>query len=161
MSSEPTRPSAAPADRSIVLTRDYDAPRALVFRAWTDPEQIDRWWGPDGYATTTHEMDVRPGGVWRFNMRAPDGTDYRDWVEYIEVVEPERLVYHHGSEVDGKMSGAFHVTVTFVERDGKTTVTMSSLFATAEEREATVAFGAVELGYQTLARLADHLSQGR
>lgn len=158
MSSEPTSPPPAPADRTIVLTRDYDAPRALVFKAWTNPEQIDRWWGPDGYATTTHEMDVRPGGVWRFNMHAPDGTDYRDWVEYVEVVEPERLVYHHGEEVDGKMAGAFHVTVTFVERAGKTTVTMTTVFATAEEREATVAFGAVELGKQTLARLAAHLS---
>ena len=66
----------APADRTIVTTRVIDAPRALVFKAWTDPAHIAEWWGPDGFTTTIREMDVRLGGAWRFMMHGPDGVDY-------------------------------------------------------------------------------------
>lgn len=145
------------ADREIVLTRTLDAPRELVFRAWTDPEHVGRWWGPRGFTTTVYEMDVRPGGVWRYMMHGPDGTDYPNLVEYVEVTPPGRLVYWHGSDQhDGP--DRFHVTVTFEEQDGGTALTMRMLFRTAGQREKTVEFGAVELGYQTLDRLAEHLA---
>ncbi|HEX2094072.1 MAG TPA: SRPBCC domain-containing protein [Longimicrobiaceae bacterium] len=148
--------SASTADREIVLTRVFDAPRELVFRVFTSPGHMPHWWGPRGFRITTHEIDVRPGGVWRFTMHGPDGTDYPNWMAFREVVEPERLVYDHGG--DGE-EPHFHVTVTFEEEDGKTRLTMRSLFPSAEARAAVERFGAVELGYQTLDRLGEHLAQ--
>ena len=68
-------------------------PPARVFDAWTDPEQVVQWWGPRGFTTTTHNMEVKPGGVWRFIMHGPDGRDYQNKITYLEVARPERLVY--------------------------------------------------------------------
>ena len=76
--------TTAAAEREISITRLFDAPRELVFEAWTDPEQVVQWWGPHGFTTTIHEMDVRPGGVWRFIMHGPDGTDYDNRVVFEE-----------------------------------------------------------------------------
>ncbi len=149
--------AAAIADRTIVITRVFDAPRELVFKAWIDTAHIGHWFGPDGFTITTHEMDVRPGGVWRFIMHGPDGVDYPNRVVYDEVVEPERLVYDHDDD-DGGTQAPFHVTVTFAEQAGKTELTMRSLFASAAERERVVEeFGAIEGGKQTLGRLAEYL----
>ncbi len=144
-------------DREIVLTRTLNAPRELVFDAWTDPKHIAQWWGPNGFTTTNHDMDVRPGGVWRFVMRGPDGVDYKNKIVYIEIAKPERLVYSHGDE-DGD-EPPFHVTVTFAEQGGKTHLTIRILFASAAQRDKNAEFGAIELGNQTLARLAEHVSK--
>jgi uncharacterized protein YndB with AHSA1/START domain len=152
-------PATEPSDREIVFTRLFDAPRELVWEAWTDPQQVVQWWGPRGFTTTTHEMAVRPGGVWRFIMHGPDGTDYPNKIVYTEVVPPERLAYTHGAD-DGDESGQFQVTVTFADQGGKTTLTMRSLFASAEERDKVVKeYGAIEGGNQTLDRLAEHLAR--
>ena len=113
--------AAAIADRSIVVTRVFDAPRDLVFKAWIDPAHIAVWWGPNGFTTTIHQMDVRPGGVWRFIMHGPDGVDYPNRIVYTEILPPERLAYDHGDDVEGA-SPSFHVTVTFAEEDGKTSI---------------------------------------
>jgi uncharacterized protein YndB with AHSA1/START domain len=147
---------AATSDREMVLTRVFDAPRALVFKAWTDPKHIVHWWGPNGFTTTMHEMEVRPGGMWRFIMHSPDGTDYPNRIVYREIVEPERLVYRHGDD-SGNEATMFDVTVTFVEENGKTTLTMRSVLPTRERYDEAVGFGAIELGNQTLARLAAYL----
>jgi uncharacterized protein YndB with AHSA1/START domain len=80
--------SSTTADREIVVTRVFDAPRELVFDAFTDPAHISNWWGPDGFTTTTHEMDVRPGGTWRFVMHGPDGVDYDNIIVYREITSP-------------------------------------------------------------------------
>ncbi len=147
--------STSTSDREIVITRVFDAPRELVFDAFTDPEKVSQWWGPRGFTTTTHSMDVRPGGAWQFVMHGPDGVDYDNRIEYVEVVPPERLFYHHGS-VDEP--GQFDVTVTFVDEDGKTRLTMRSLFRTAEERNHVVEkYHAIEGGNQTLDRLGEFL----
>jgi len=146
----------AMAAREIVLTRLFDAPRELVFNAWTDPAHIDQWWGPNGCRNETFEMDVRPGGMWRYVMHAPDGTDYDNRSVYHEVVAPERLVYTQGSDIENDPA-AFHVTVTFAALGNATQLTIRMRFATAAQRAATVAFGAIELGQQTLARFAEHL----
>jgi len=114
-----------------------------------------RWWGPNGFTTTTSEMEVRPGGVWRFVMHAPDGTDYPNLVEYIEVAEPELLVYNHGDGENRERD--FHVTMTFAEEGGRTTVASRMLLQSAEARAQAVGFGAVELGKQTFERLVEHL----
>jgi uncharacterized protein YndB with AHSA1/START domain len=156
MTAQANSASDAPAsEREIVLSRTYDAPRTLVWQAWTRAEHMAHWWGPNGFTTTTSQMEVRPGGVWRFVMHAPDGTDYPNLAEYVEVVEPELLVYNHGDGENRERD--FHVTVTFTEEDGRTTVTSRMLMQTAEQRRQAVGFGAVELGKQTFARLVEHL----
>ena len=145
------------ADREIVQERMYDAPRELVFRALTERQHVDHWWGPDGFINTTYEMDVRPGGRWRFNMHAPDGTDYSNRMVYQEVVAPERIVAVHGEDVDDDPN-AFLVTITLEEvAPGQTYLRMSNLLNTVEQRAFVEGFGAVELGRQTLARLAEYL----
>src|SRR5580704_13391744 len=143
----------ANADREIIATRVFDAPRELVFQMWTDPEHVAQWWGPRGFTNTIYEMDVRPGGVWRFVMHGPDGVDYQNKVVYIEIVKPERLVYSH---VSGPQ---FHMTVTFAEQGGKTKVTARMLFESATLRENVVKqFGAIEGLNQTLERLGERLA---
>lgn len=143
-------------DRELRFTRTFDAPRTLVWKAWTDPAHVGQWWGPNGFTTTTYESDVRPGGVWRYMMHGPDGTDYPNLVTFAVVVAPERLEYAHGT--DAANPEMFRTTVLFEEAGGKTTITMRLLFPTREERDITEQkYGAVEGANQTLARLADHL----
>ena len=152
-----TGAATSTAEREIVITRVFDAPRDLVFEAWTDPRHIASWWGPKGFTNTIHEMDVRPGGVWRFVMHGPDGVDYQNKIIYIEVAKPERLVYNHGDE---DAPGHFHVTVTFAERGGKTEITMRMLFKSAEERDFVVQkYNAIEGGNQTFDRLGQWLTK--
>ncbi len=143
--------------REILQSRVFNAPRALVWRAWTEPDHVARWWGPDGFSTTNHEMDVRPGGTWRFIMHGW-GRDYPNRIDYDEVVPLERLAYRHG---DGETEH-FKVTVLFEDLDGATRVTMRSLFPTEEAVEYVVRnHNALEGGRQTLARLDGYLAQMR
>ncbi len=148
------------ADRELVYTRIYDAPRALVFAVWTDPKHIGQWWGPEGFTTTTHKMDVRPGGEWLFVMHGPDGTDYDNKIVYSEVVKPARLVYMHGEPGD---PDHFEATITFEQLGAaKTKLTMRSVFRSAAFKEKVVReFGAIEGANQTLNRLGRHLADGR
>jgi uncharacterized protein YndB with AHSA1/START domain len=146
-------------NRELVFTRVFDAPRELVFQAWTDPKHVPQWWGPNGFTTTIHEMDVRPGGVWRFIMHGPDGVDYKNRIVYLEVAKPERLVYKHDPE-EGSEPVNHQVTMTFVEEGDKTRLTMHMLFRSAAAREYVVKkHRAIEGANQTLERLAEHLPQ--
>jgi uncharacterized protein YndB with AHSA1/START domain len=152
-----SKPVGADDARSIVTTRVFDAPRELVFAAWTDPKHLAQWWGPNGFTTTTHAFDMRPGGVWRFVMHGPDGRDYENRIVYDEIVKPERLVYSHGGAEDVEPV-QFHVTVTFEDLGGKTRLTMRAVFPSVAERDRVARdYGAVEGGQQTLARLAEHI----
>jgi uncharacterized protein YndB with AHSA1/START domain len=147
-------------DRELIVSRAIAAPRAIVFKAFGDRDNISLWWGPNGFRTTTYEMDVRPGGVWRYTMHGPDGVDWPNKVVYIEVVEGERLVYHHGTDGDvANDPHSFHVTITFSEQDGKTIVTSRSLFSSKEQLDQVKQFGAVEGGKQTLARLDQYITR--
>lgn len=157
MSNPATDPTAWSLDREIVLVRVLGADRAAVFAAWTDPEAFCQWFGPEGFTCTVHEMDVRPRGRARFDMTSPDGTVYTNRFEYIEIVPDERLVFDHGSDLDDDPE-RFRMTVTLDEQsDGKTVLTLRQLHPTPEQRSATIGFGAVELGLQTLQKLAHHL----
>ncbi|ULL13722.1 ATPase [Paenibacillus sp. H1-7] len=143
-------------DREIIVKRQFRAPRELVFSAWTDPQQVPHWWGPQGFTITISHMDVRPGGVWSYVMHGPDGVDYDNKIVYIEVVRPERLVYSHG---DNEVEEQFRVTVTFEEMGSQTEITMRSLFKSAEELEKVVReYGAVEGAKQTMERLAERVA---
>ncbi len=151
-----TMPSST-SDREVVLSRTFDAPRDLVFAAFTDPKHMGQWWGPTGFTTTTHSVDVRPGGEWRFTMHGPDGRDYPNRITYREIVRPERLAYSHGDDTD---SIHFETVITFeVEAGNKTRLTMRSVFPTAEALDYVVReHGAIEGGKQHLERLAEHLA---
>jgi uncharacterized protein YndB with AHSA1/START domain len=125
----------------LTLSRMIDAPRPLVFGAWTDPEQIARWWGPKGFTTTRYEMDVRPGGTYRFVMRSPDGTDHRKRGVYREIVAPERIVFTFvWEEPDGRLGHELLVTVTFEAVGTKTRLTLHQTgFNSIEWRDSHVA----------------------
>ena len=152
---QPMTTTSTTADREIVTTRLIAAPRALVFEAWTDPRHVAHWFGPEGFITTTHSMDVRPGGLWRFTMRGPDGKDWPNVVMYEQVVAPERLVYLHGDETEPDM---FHTTVTFEDRNGKTALTMRAVFKSVAAREFVARErGAVEGAQQTVSRLEQYV----
>lgn len=146
-------------DREVVLTRVIAASPAEVYAAWTDGAAVGQWFGPDDFGCAVHSMDVREGGRSTFDLVASDGTVYTNRVDYLTVVPQQMLMYDHGSDIDDDPSG-FRVTVTFdAQADGKTVLTMRQLHPTAERRNAIVGFGAVELGFQTLAKLAAYLAQ--
>jgi uncharacterized protein YndB with AHSA1/START domain len=158
MSSNPTitDPTTWALDREIVLVRVLDAPRDAVFAAWTDPDAFCQWFGPDGFTCTVREMDVRPGGRARFDMSSGDIV-YTNRFDYLAVVPNERLVLDHGSDIDDDPA-RFRVTITLDEQaDGKTVLTLRQLHPTVEQRATAIGFGAVELGLQTMDKLARHL----
>ena len=144
--------------RELIFKRIFNAPREIIFAAWTDPQHVVQWWGPQGFSTTIQEMDVKPGGVWRLVMHGPDGRDYKNRIVFLEVVKPERLVYKHDPE-KGSEPVTFETTVTFVDRGDKTELTMRQLFPSAEILEQVAKkYGAVEGAKQTLGRLEGHLT---
>jgi uncharacterized protein YndB with AHSA1/START domain len=150
--------SNAGSDREIVVSRVIEAPRRLVFEAYTDVKHLAQWWGPNGFTTTTRRFEFRPGGVWDFIMHGPDGTDYPNWIVWKEIAPPERLFLEHGAR-EGDPA-AFLSTVTFVERGPATEVTMRAVFKTRQQRDEVVErYGAIEGGKQTLGRLAAYIEQ--
>ncbi len=153
-------PQSPTAEREIVISRVFSAPRPLVYRTWTDPAHLGAWWGPKGYTTTTSAFDLRVGGLWVYVMHAPDGTGFDSWIRFLGIHPDERLVYEHGG---GAVTtpAHFQATVTFTELGPKTAVTMHSLFPTAGARDFVVQhYHAIEGGQQTLARLAEQLVRG-
>jgi len=144
---------------AFVITRVIKAPREKVFDVFTNPDHLAQWWGPRGFTTSTFEMDVRPGGRWRYIMHGPDGTDYDNRIVYTEVVRPERLVYVHSHDIDDDPL-QFNSSITFEDVEGGTLVTLRVTASSEEQREDMISFGAVEGGTQTLARADEFLSIG-
>ena len=144
--------------RSISGTREFDAPRALVFSAWTDPKHLAQWWGPFGFTTTTHSFDFRPGGVWRFVMHEPGGRDYQNRVTFEEIVPPQRIVYRHGGGDDVEPV-QFRQTVIFEDLGGRTRITWRDEFPSAAERDRVIKeYGADKGLAETLTRLRDYVA---
>jgi uncharacterized protein YndB with AHSA1/START domain len=114
-------------DREFTITRQFDAPREIVFNAWTDPKHLAQWWGPGGFTNPVCNVDVRPGGVIYIVMRAPNGVDYPMGGEFREIDPPNRLVFTSGA-LDEKGNLLFELlhTATFVDRSGKTDFTIKS-----------------------------------
>jgi uncharacterized protein YndB with AHSA1/START domain len=144
--------------RSIVGTRVFDAPRELVFAAFTDPKHLAQWWGPDGFTTTTSRFEFRKGGVWRFVMHGPDGRDYQNLITFDEIIAPERIAYRHGG-ADDVEPVRFNTTLTFEDLGGTTRLTWHGTFPSAEERTRVIKeYGADKGLVQTLARLAEYVA---
>jgi uncharacterized protein YndB with AHSA1/START domain len=149
--------------RSIVGTREFDAPRDLVFEAWTDAKHIAQWWGPNGFTTTTSRFEFKPGGVWWFVMHGPDGRDYQNRVVFDEIVRPERIVYRHVGNEDGGGDDVervqFKQTVIFEDIGGRTRIIWRGDFASAAERNRLIKdYGADKGLAETMARLADFVA---
>lgn len=141
----------------IIMSRLLNAPRELVWEVFTDPQHLANWWGPYGFTTTTHEMNVDEGKNWFLTMHGPDGTDYPNYITYTEVVKPERLVFKH---TIGKNSKETHHTtiVTLKEEGAKTRLVFIVTLPDADRlEELVVSNGVVEGGKQTMARMEEYL----
>ncbi len=149
---------SATADRELAISRVIDAPRELVFEAFTDVRHLSRWWGPEGFSTTTRSFEFRIGGEWDFVMHGPDGTDYQEWITWTEISSPERIALLHG-EYRGDPN-AFESVLTF-ELDGEATrIEMRTVFPTKELRdEAAEKHHAIERGRETLSKLAAYVTE--
>jgi uncharacterized protein YndB with AHSA1/START domain len=146
--------------REFIITREYDAPRDLVFKAWTDPRHLVQWWGPKGFTNPVCEWDARPGKAIYVVMRGPNGVDYPMGGEFREVVAPEKLVFTSGAmDEDKNLLFEFLHTVTLVERGGRTKLTIRSV-VTATTPEAGKYIGGFEAGMtQSLERLGAHIAK--
>lgn len=147
-----------PLDKEIVIARVVDADRETAFEAWTDPAQIVQWFGPDGFQIESHEADIRAGGVWRFDMVAPDGTRFSNRMDFLRIESPSLIEVDHGQDIDNDPD-CFRLLVMFDAQDnGKTVVTLRQMHPTAERRTTVIGFGAVEFGGQTLSKFAAHVA---
>jgi uncharacterized protein YndB with AHSA1/START domain len=157
----PATPSAAvqPNERTVVITHVFDAPRELVWKAWTDPKHMAQWWGPRGFTNPVCELDVRPGGALRIVMRAPDGTEYPMQGVFREILEPERLVFTNiAVDADGNHLLEGVTKVAFAEHGGKTKLTLETR-AVALVADAARMLEGMQAGWtQSLERLEAHVA---
>lgn len=141
----------------IKITRVYDAPVQAVWDAWTDPQQVAKWWGPRGFTITTHSKDLRVGGHWHYTMHGPDRTDWVNKTKYFEVVPLAKLVYDHGG--NDERAPLFRVTATFAEIKGKTKLEMTMTLPTVEAADETRKMIKKASGNSTWDRLAEFLEK--
>jgi uncharacterized protein YndB with AHSA1/START domain len=144
-----------PSDHEITLTRAFNAPSALVFEALTKPEHIRRWWGAERVDLTVCEFDARPGGQWRFAGRAADGNEIAFFGEVREIDPPKKLVFTEAFDVPVIRDRPSIVTSILTERDGVTTLTVTSLFQSTEDRDMVIATGMETGAAESYDRLED------
>lgn len=152
--------SAEPEEaRSIVIERLINAPRELVFKAFTTAEHLAHWWGPTGFSITTSAFDFQVGGAWRFVMHGPDGRDFQNRLVFEAIEPPARIVSRHGGDGDDALEFATHETrITLDAEGGKTRLTWKLVFVSIAERDRIAReYGAVEGGQQTVGRLAAYV----
>ena len=155
--SKPVVTLSTPSDRELVITAVVDAPRRLVWEASTKPEHVKRWWGSQRFTMTVCEIDLRPGGAWRDALRDNDTGREDGWSGvYREIAAPERAVYTEGWEA---MPGHdYLVTATYVEKDGKTTITSRLQYKSIEDRDGHLQSGMESGMRETYDRLGEHLA---
>lgn len=161
------RVAAKTAERELVITRVVDAPRDLVFKAWTEPERLMRWYGPKGFTMPYCKIDLRPGGTFHCGMRSPEGREHWEKGTYLEIVPPERIVYTdilsdaEGNTIDPAQFGMNDwpaetvVTVTFAEHEGKTKITLHQTILESVAKRT----GAHRAWLEALDRLAEDLGK--
>ena len=144
----------------LVMERIFDAPRDLVWKVMNDPERVTNWWGPQGYTTTVEEMDVRPGGRWRWINHTTGGEDAPFKGEYLEVVPPERIVQTQIFDVPGFDDRAAVETMVLEDLGGRTKATARTLFPSVEDLQGALATGMIRGALETYDRLADEIAKG-
>jgi uncharacterized protein YndB with AHSA1/START domain len=155
MTTSGTAKVTLPADEQILITREFDAPKHLVYKAWTTPELVRRWWNAKRGEVTTCEIDLRVGGTWRYVMVTPDGTEVGFHGEYREIVPNERIV---STEVfEGMPEGAALNTLTLAEEDGRTTLTILVEHSSKEHRDGHINSG-MEAGMQDAMDLLEEVA---
>jgi len=147
-----------PSDREIVLKREFEAPRSLVWETFTRPEHLKRWWGLRGSTLSVCKVDLRPGGAWRFVTRSPKGDENPFCGEYREITPPERLVYTLIYDVEGAREHPGLVTDVFTEQSGRTTLVETMLFPSQESRDGLLQSGMKHGAAETFDRLAELLA---
>lgn len=145
------------AEKEIIVSRLLNAPRSLVFLAFTDPRLLQKWWGPKEFTNTFHSFELKPGGKWLFDMVGPDGKVWPNLIEYTEIINPEKIVYHH-SDGTGNDPNAFNAEITFQDMQGKTQITLKLITESEEVLKRHLEFGAVEGGKSTMESLDEFLS---
>jgi uncharacterized protein YndB with AHSA1/START domain len=145
----------------LVLNRTFDAPRNVVWQAWTDPTQLKQWWGPARFTNPVLQVDVRPGGAIYIEMRSPDGTIYPMNGTFREIDEPERIVFSSGAlDAEGKLLFEILTTVTFADVSGKTALKLEAKVI-SETAVAPQYLSGMEQGWnQSLDRLAELVTKG-
>ena len=158
--SQPT--DTVPMEREVILTRLIDAPRDLVFKAWTQPKHMAQWWGPHGFTNPVCKLDVRPGGEYYIEMTMADGTQYPCAGVYQEIVEPELLSFTNlALSADGTTLAEGFTTVTFADKDGKTEMKLVTKMTVVVPAAAGMLTG-METGWsQSLDRLAELMMTGK
>lgn len=144
-----------PGRQDIIMTRVFDAPRDVVFKAFTDPELIPKWWGPRRYETFVDHAEVRPGGRWRYINRDTDGTEYGFKGVYHDIAAPDRIVQTF--EFEGMPGHVSLETATFEEVDGRTKYVGVSVFQSVEDRDGMAQSGMEEGASESMDRLAEVL----
>src|ERR1700751_2618519 len=149
---------SAAAESEIVISRVISAPRGLGFGGLPEGRHLSRWWGPEGFTTTTRAFEFRVGGEWVFVMHGPDGTDYQEWISWTEIAPPERIALLHG-EFRGDPN-AFESVLTFAPDGAATRIEMRTRFPTKALRDEVVEkYHAIEGGQQTLSNLAAYVTE--
>ena len=147
---------ADPGTHEIVITRSFDAPRELVYKAFTDPDAVRRWWGVGPDETVVDQLEARAGGRWRFVQRSQDGSEHGFHGVYHEASAPERLVYTF--EWEGMPGHVLLETITFEEQDGKTHMTDSSVFQSVADRDGMLQSGMESGAAESMDRLDEYLA---
>ena len=144
----------------VIYKRFLDAPVGMVFEAWSNPEELAQWWGPDGFTITTGAMDFSEGGTWEFTMHGPDGTDFKNRIRYLEIRKPHSIRYNHTGDSEETNDVDFTTSLHFEESGDGTLLTMVQEFSSAEELERLNSkFGAIEGGKQHITNLANYLKK--
>lgn len=147
-------------DREIFISRVVNATQERVWKALSDPKQLDAWWGPEGFRNKTSEFSFKPGGLWKHVMIGPDGAEYPNTTQFLDIAPPDYIVYAVAGGKKGERGISFQMTWTLKNLGGKTEVTIHHVFEKPEDRDFVVkVHGAIKGGEQTLARLDAHVAE--
>jgi len=146
----------------VTYKRYFDVPVGLAFEAWSSQEHLEQWWGPDGFSVTTKSMDFSNGGFWEFVMHGPDGQDFKNKIQFVEIKKPHHIYYKHLGSGEGIQDVEFQSRITFDEAGAGTNLTMEQILPSKDELERlTKKYGVIEGGKQHLGNLGKYLAKTR
>ncbi|MDF3821246.1 SRPBCC domain-containing protein [Leptospira sp. 96542] len=144
-------------DNRVIYNRYFDVPIELLFELWSEEEHLNKWWGPDGFTLTTIRLDFRVGGIWEFVMHGPDGRNYKNKVQYLQIQKPNIISYKHIGDEDGFEDVNFVSNILFENSGEGTNFRMEQIFSTKEELErVNTKYGAIEGAKQHIANFANY-----